>query len=135
MKILTLLVTLLLLINASSQEESPELKEASALSESVSKLFYEKKFDEALPLAKRALEIRQRLLPRTHPQVVTSVSYLASIYSAKGNFGAAKDTLQQLIQLLEERADDVGVARALDRLGLLYLRDGDPGKAEEAYKG
>lgn len=134
MRILSLLVTLLLLINASSQEESPELKEASALSESVSKLFYEKKFDEALPLAKRALEIRQRLLPRTHPQVVTSVSYLASIYSAKGNFGAAKDTLQQLIQLLEERADDVGVARTLDRLALLYLRDGDLGKAEEGYK-
>ena len=72
MKILSLLVTLLLLINASSQEELPELKEASALSESVSKLFYEKKFEEALPLAKRALEIRQRLLPRTHPQVVSA---------------------------------------------------------------
>ena len=73
MKILSLLVTLLLLINASSQEELPELKEASALSESVSKLFYEKKFEEALPLAKRALEIRQRLLPRTHPQVVSAM--------------------------------------------------------------
>lgn len=134
MKILSLIVALLLLINSSSQQESPELKEASTLTESVTRLFNEKKFDQALPLAKRALEIRQRLLPRTDPQVVTSVSYLASIYTAKGNYGAAKGTLQQLVQLLEERSDDVGVARTLDRLGLLYLRDDDLGKAEEVYK-
>jgi len=132
MKILSLI--LLLLINSSSQQESPELKEASTLTESVTRLFNEQKFDQALPLAKRALEIRQRLLPRTDPLVATSLSYLASVYGAKGNHSAAKETLQQLIQLLEERSDDVGVARALDRLGLVCLRGGDFSKAEEAYK-
>jgi len=127
-------VAVLFLTIPFSQEESPELKEASTLSESVARLFNEQKFDQALPLAKRALEIRQRLLPRTDPRVVTSLSYLASVYNAKSNYGLAKETLQQLLQALEERADDVGVARTLDRLGLLYLREGDNGKAEETYK-
>ena len=134
MKILTLLVVVLFTI--SSQQESPELKEAAALTESAVRLFNEQKFDEALPLAKRALEIRQRLLPRTDPQVATSLSNLASIYSAKGNYGPAKQTLEQLLQVQEDRSgpDDIGLARTLDRLGLLYLRDNDLGKAEEVYK-
>ncbi len=133
MKILSIVLALLF-FTISSLQESPELKEASTLTESVSRLLHEKKFDQALPLAKRALEIRQRLLPRTHPQVVTSVSYLASVYTGKGNYGAAKKTLQQLIQLLKERSDELGVARVLDRLGLVCLRDRDLGKGEETYK-
>lgn len=136
MKILTLVVTVLFFTTSASQQESPELKEASTLTESVVRLFNEQKFDQALPLAKRALEIRQRLLPRTDPQVAASLSNLASIYTAKGNYGPAKETLLQLLQVQEERSgpDDVGLARTLDRLGLLYLRDDDLAKAEEVYK-
>ena len=134
MKIPTIIVALLLFISF-SQQDSPELKEADDLSASVVKLFNEKDFDKALPLAKRALEIRQKHLPRTDPRIASSLSNLASIYTAKGNYGAAKETLQQLIQLQEERSgpDDITLSRTLDRLALLYLRDADYSKAEETY--
>lgn len=135
MKTPTIILALLLLAISFSQQESPELKEADDLSASVVKLFNEKDFDKALPLAKRALEIRQRLLPRTDPRIASALSNLASIYSAKRNYGAAKETVRQLLQVQEERSgpDDVGLSRTLDRLGLLYLRDGDYTKAEETY--
>jgi TonB family protein len=130
------IIALLLFAISFVQQDSPELKEADDLSASVVKLFNEKDFDKALPLAKRALEIRQRLLPRTDQRIAASLSNLASLYSAKGNYDAARETVQQLIQVQEERSgpDDVSLSRTLDRLALLYLRDGDNGKAEETYK-
>jgi TonB family protein len=63
MKLLTVLFVTTLLFT--HPQESPELKEASDLTESVVKLFNQEKFNEALPLAKRALQIREALLPRT----------------------------------------------------------------------
>ena len=81
---LVLLTSLLLgnTFNFQSQEP-PELKEATDLTASVVKLFNENKFDEALPLAKRALEMRERLLPQTDPRVATSLGYLGDVYLSK----------------------------------------------------
>lgn len=128
----------LLLTSVISQtsEESPELKEATALTESVVKLYNERKFDEALPLAKRALEIREGLLPRNDPRVSVSLSYLADVYKARRDYGAAKSTLQRLLQVQEERSgpNDVSLARTLERLGLLHLSDAEDAKAEERFK-
>ena len=69
MKTFIVLFFLLSLI-PQSPPESPELKEAADLSNAAVKLFQEQKFDDALKKAKRALEIRERFLPRTDPRVV-----------------------------------------------------------------
>jgi len=53
---------------AQTPEESPDLKDASLLAESVEKLITEKKFDEAFPLAKRALQIRDLEMPE-YPRI------------------------------------------------------------------
>src|SRR5690349_15796993 len=63
MKLLTILCPSLLLLVPLTPQESPELKEAAELSESVVKLFNQSKYDDALKPAKQALEIRERLLP------------------------------------------------------------------------
>ena len=96
MKIPILLLSASLFLAASfistsyQQQESPELKEATELSASVVKLFNQQKFDEALPLAKRALQIREKLLPRTDPLVARSLNYLADLYLAKRDYNAAQ---------------------------------------------
>ncbi len=119
-----------------SPEESPELKDAATLTEAVVKLSREQKFDEALPLAKRALEIREKLLPRTDPRVATSLSYLADLYRVKRDNGNARNVLQRLLQIQEERSGptDDSLARTHERLALIHLSEGDVGKAEESYK-
>jgi TonB family protein len=136
MKTITFLFLASLLLIAPSSQESPELKEATALTESVVTLFNERKFDEALPLAKRALEIRERLLTPGDPQISNSLSYLADIYIAKRNYGDARKFLLRVIENQEKRLgpDDVGLAATLDRVALLHRRQGDGRKAEEAYK-
>lgn len=60
---------LLFFIVSSFPQESAEPKAASDLTASVVKLMGEKKYEEALPLAKRALEIRERALPRDDPRI------------------------------------------------------------------
>src|SRR5262249_4269677 len=84
-------------------QESPELKEANDLSVSVVKLFKEAKFDTAIPLAKRALEIRERLLPPNDPLVSTSLTHLGDLYLAKGDNKAAKKIVERLLALQEQQ--------------------------------
>lgn len=136
MKLLTIVCVSLLLILPLTSQESPELKEASDLTQAFLKLVNEQKYDQALPLAKRALEIRQRLLPRDDPAIGNSLIYLVHIYDGKRDYGKAKETLQRLLQYQTERfgADNVKLAPTLERLAVLYYRDGDKTKAEDAYK-
>src|SRR4051812_30635453 len=98
---LCLLLTSLLIsstVVSQSSPEPPELNEATELIKSVAKLYKENKFDEALPLAKRALEIRERLLPPTDQRVSMSLGYLGDVYLAKRDFGSAKKRFERLLQ-------------------------------------
>ena len=117
-------------------QQSPELKEASDLSVSVVRLFKEGKFDEALPLAKRALEIRQRLLPPNDPEVLTALGNLGNLYNAKSDYNAAKKSFERLLPMQEQQfgATNVQLASTLDRLAVLYYRERNVGKAEDMYQ-
>lgn len=124
------------LLQSQPAQDSPELKEASDLTTSVAKLMGEQKYNEALPLAKRALEIRERLLPRDDPRIGNSLIYLAGVYGAKKDNGKAKETLERLLQFQTERfgADNARLAPTLERLAVLYFKDDDYSKTEAAYK-
>ena len=127
-----------LLINTffHSYQESPELKEASTLTESVAKLFEEGKYGEALPLAKRALQIREKLLPRNDPQILISLTYLGDLYIVKKDYRAAEQILDRLLHLQVERSspDDASIASTMDRLAVVYYRQGLEHEAEDVFK-
>jgi len=133
-QILVLLTSLFLILQ--TPQQSPELKEASDLSLSVVKLFKEGKFDEAIPLAKRSLEIRERLLPPGDPMVLTALGNLGNLYNAKGDYNAAKKSFERLLALQEQQfgPTDVKLASTLDRLAVLYYRDRNLSKTEETYQ-
>jgi TonB family protein len=134
MKILILLFSASLFLSILSQaQQSPELKEATELTDSVVKLFNQQKFDEALLLAKRALQIREKLLPPTDPLVVTSLTYLGDVYVAKGDYYSAKKIFERLLPIAEERTDTT-LALTLDRLAVLYRHEGSMSKAENMFQ-
>ena len=137
MKIFSLVfLASVLLIFPQAPQESPELKEASALVESALKLFSEQKYDEALSHAKMALEIRERVLPATDPRVTASLVYVGDIYIVKRDYGDAKKVLERLLQILADRtsAEDVSLAPTIERLALVHYRQGDERKSEELYQ-
>lgn len=119
-----------------SSQDSPELKEAATLTEDALKLFNERKYDEALSKTKKALEIRERLLPRTDPRIMNSLVYLGDIYIVKRDFDDAKKVLERAEGILMERsgADNVSRASIWDRLAIIYEKKGDDRKAEELYQ-
>jgi tetratricopeptide (TPR) repeat protein len=138
MKIITLLLiaTSITVPNPYSQQESAELKEARTLTDSVIKLFNQGKYDEALPLAKRVLETREKVLPRTDPQIASALNNLGELYTAKKDYKAAIQVYLRVLQILEEvfGKDDVNLAFTLDRLAVLNYAAGNFKETEAAYK-
>lgn len=142
MKILifVFLTTLLCINSFNSQDpaaqEPPELQEATTLTESAVKLFNAGKYDEALSPAKRALEMRDKLLPRTDPRISSSLTNLGEIYLAKKDYKPARELFQRLLQIQEEvfGPEDVNLAFTLDRLALLHFLAGNDRETEAAYK-
>lgn len=132
---LTILLTGSSVISQSSQEP-PELQEATELTKSLVQLFKEQKFDKALPLAKRALEIRERLLPRTDQRVATSLANLGDVYMAKHEYDNARKTFERLLQMQEAQFGPVHVrlASTMDRLAVVYYYYKKPDKADELYQ-
>ena len=133
-----LLASLLAINNLFAQEpqESPELKEASALMQSTAKLFKEQKYDEALAQTKKALEIREKLLPQNDPLIANCLVYLGDIYLARNEFDAAKKVLERslAIQIEQSSPDDVNLTLTMDRLAQAYYGNREDRKAEDIIK-
>jgi TonB family protein len=138
MKTLTFLflATLLFATSFNLQQESPELQEATKLNDSAVKLYNQGKYDEALPVAKRSLEIREKLLPKNDALISSSLINLGEIHLARKDYKAAKDVFQRLLQLQEEQfgPDDVNLAFTLDRLAVLHYVARNSRETEAAYK-
>lgn len=141
MKIPGLLILATLLFAASfnspqQPEETPELKEATALNDAAVKLFNSGQYDEALSAVKRALQIRERLLPRNDPRISSSLHNLGEICLARKDYKAAKEVYIRLLQIQEELfgPDDVNLAYTLDRLAPVYFVAGNDRETELTYK-
>ena len=119
-------------VGATSQgEASGELAEAARLNSQVVKLFGEGKYDEALPLARRVLEIREKALGGEHLLVGYALNNLASIYVEKGKGGEAESLYKRALTIVEK--DDAARDLAGDintHLGRLGLKRGDYKGAE-----
>lgn len=114
----------------------PALAEATRLSLTVVELFNERKFDEALPLAKRALELSETALGPDHEMVQGALLNLAEIYTAKKRYGEAQKLVERLLKTYEKAVgpDDAGAAVLLDKLAFLNYMQGVYSKSETAYK-
>jgi TonB family protein len=125
--------------NASQQsgpQEPAELQEATTLSDSAVKLFNAGKYDHALPPAKRALQIRDKLLPRTDHRISSALSNLGEIYLAQKDYKAAKEVYLRLLKIQEELfgPENVYLAYTLDRLALVHYVAREDAETEVAYK-
>jgi TonB family protein len=117
-------------------DSTEPLVEAARLTTTVVKLFKEEKFDEALPLAKKALQLREAALAPDHELVQSARLNLAEIYTAMKKYGEAQKLVEQLLKTYELKVgpDDPGAAIFLEKLGFLAYLQRDFGKSEAAYK-
>jgi len=117
------------------QSQSAELAEASELEKTVVRLYGERKYEEALPLAKRVLAIREKA-PNLDAQFLRSALVnLAELYIALGEYGEAESSFERVIKSFRSVSpNDVGLADVMERIALVHVARGNPGKAESAYQ-
>ena len=134
--LLFLAASLLFINTFTASQESPELQEAETLAASASKLLDDGKFDAAVAPARRALEIREKLLPANDIRISASLSTLGKVYFSKKDFKAAREIFQRLLQNQEQNLgpDNIRLAETLDWLAVLQFQAGKPNDAETSYK-
>src|SRR5437868_4237636 len=82
--------------------QSPELAEAHKLAVQVVELHNKKRYDEALPLARRVLEIREHALGKEHLLVGEAAQNLAAVQTARKNYDEALSLYQRALKILEK---------------------------------
>ena len=140
MKIVFLAVAAFLLTTSvgfgqSGETKSPELLQSNQLNSAVLKLYNEGKFDEALPLAKRALELRETALGVHDEKLIPLLINLAEIYRAKKKPGEAQPYLERALQIGEKTfgQDDIRLTRLLDKLAFTTYEQRNDKSAESAF--
>src|SRR6266540_3034048 len=113
-----------------------ELQEARKLTKEARRLQLAGKYDEALRLGERALEIREKRLGPDHLEVARSLNNLAHIYYLRGDYAKAEPLYQRALAIREKALgpDHPGLASSLSNLALLYSDRGDYTRADLLYR-
>jgi CHAT domain-containing protein/Tfp pilus assembly protein PilF len=116
--------------------QSGDLEEAKRLNEEAIKLYQQGKYNEAEPLYKRSLSIREKALGSNHPDVAASLNNLAGLYYSQGNYSAAEPLLKRSLSIYEKAlgSNHPDVATSLNNLAALYRTQGNYSAAEPLYK-
>jgi tetratricopeptide (TPR) repeat protein len=78
------------------------LEEATHLSKEVNQLYQKGRYREAIPMAERALAIREKALGPDHPDVALSLNNLAELHRTIGDYGLAKPLYQRALTIWEK---------------------------------
>jgi Flp pilus assembly protein TadD len=75
--------------------------EAAALNAKIVELYRAGKFSEAIPMAQRALAIRENALGPSHPYVAQSLNNLAGLYHSQGRYADAEPLFKRSLAIRE----------------------------------
>jgi CHAT domain-containing protein/Tfp pilus assembly protein PilF len=112
------------------------LQEADNLIKKLLELDSAGKYDEALPLTERVLEIRGKILGPDHRDVAAIISFLADLYYYKGDYAKAAPLYQRALDIFQKALgpEHPHVAASLNNLANLYVRLGDYARAEPMHQ-
>ncbi len=120
-------------LSAKAQET---LEQAKAYHEQAIKFYGAGKTREAIPLALRALSIRENALSPSHPDIALSLNDLAFLYQAGGHLAKAEPLYKRALAIREKILPfgHPNVAATLNNMAHLYEKQGRFGDAESLYK-
>ena len=89
-----------------------------------------------MPLAQRALTIREKARGPDHPDVASALNNLAALYYKQGRYADAEPLLKRSLAIREKAfgPDHPDVAQALNNLSNLYVIHGRYADAEPLFK-
>ena len=106
------------------------------LNQEVMELHRQGKYERAVVVAQKALEVAESNVGSDHPDVATSLNNLALLYQAQGEYANAEPLLKRSLAILKKALgpDHPDVALSLNNLAALYKTQGEYAKAEPLYK-
>ena len=118
-------------LRSGDAQQATSADEATTLTRKVVQLYNRGELDAALPLAERALDLRQRSLQANDPLVAEALSNLGSIYQSKKIYDKAEDFYKRSLTIFEATVKpNPGIHSVLDSLSLLRYGRGDFSKSE-----
>ncbi|MFO0877714.1 MAG: CHAT domain-containing tetratricopeptide repeat protein [Gemmataceae bacterium] len=130
--------------------ETPErlraIANATRLNQRMMKLHDEGNLTEATRVAVQVLEIREKLYPasrypRGHRSLALSLSNLAGLYQARGEYGKAESLFRRALEMREKLyptseypSGHPSLGLSLNHLAGLYQKRGEYGKAEPLFR-
>src|ERR1700738_4764673 len=92
----------ILLFGNPSISAPQQADEASELNEKVIEFYKAGRYADAIPIAQRALAIREKALGRDHPDVATALSWLAVLYNSQGRYADAEPLYKRSLAIREQ---------------------------------
>lgn len=125
-------------VSASKQlttEQATQIADTVRESERVVQFYKAGKYDDALPLAKHVLQIRQQILGTNDGRTAAAAINLAEIYLAKRDYGEAEKLYEALLPVYEKvfGINHSNTAMIVDSLALTSYLKGDFKTAESFY--
>ena len=91
-------------------------------------------YSQALPLLRDALAIREKSLGPEHPDTVGSLSDLASVLRAQGDFAAARPLCERALVICEKALGPEHIVKTIDSFAPLLQEQGDFAGAQSLYE-
>lgn len=109
--------------------------EADILNDQVVQLFKERKYQQALPLAKRALELREKSVGPEHELTVVALQNLGEVYSRLNKRSDAIESYRRVLKIQEKLYGESNavVCDTLSKLGYLFKADRNTDAAFEMF--
>jgi tetratricopeptide (TPR) repeat protein len=125
---------LLILTCRASQSDDDEF---ISLNQQVHKLFEQGKYQEAIPLAEKAVELAKRVYGPEHPKTAQSLNNMAELYRVMGEYVKAEPLFKEALQIYQKvlGPEHPDTATCLNNLAGLYGAMGEYAKAEPLFKG
>ncbi len=140
-RLVTLLVPVLALSlglsnHAAGQDSSPQLTEAQQLVKRSDELRSAGRYDEALPLAERAVAILEKAYGPENPYTVFSQYHLAVVFAEKRDYPNAELLYQRVIRVMDKvrGSDSLDLILPLRSFAAMYKAKGDYVNAEPLLK-
>ena len=134
-KTLSLIATVIFLPTAVAFAQGAGI-EWETLNQETMELYRTGKYDRALVVAKKSLELAERNVGPDHPAVAISLNNLALLYKTQGDYAKAEPLYKRSLAISEKALgpDHPDVATSLNNLAGLYKKTGREKEAEALEK-
>ncbi len=104
----------------------------NALNQQVNQLIEQGKYQEAIPIAERAVEVAKHTLGPDHPKTADALNNLGFIFQKIGNYAKAEPIYREALRIRQKvlGPEDPHTALSLNNLAVLYQDMGEYAKAE-----